>query len=176
MTSTYFTMLLYTQLIRRLGPRLLHFANLFFLVCIAGFWITLSQFGTPEVRSSFAWVYYCWVSIFAVFAVTLFWSVVHTIFTSADGSKCYGIIGSGGTLGALSGAWLTKQLAVRMGTENLLLLAAVILAPCLILSHYLIQQSNVEPKLSDESKPDALERRSISVSYTHLTLPTTPYV
>lgn len=142
MTTTFFTVLVYTRLTRKLGvARLVIVANFFFLVCIAAFWATLYRFDSPEIRSSFAWVYYCWVSLFAVFAVTMFWSVVHTIFTSQDGSKCYGIIGAGGTLGALAGGWLTNRLATVVGTENLLLLAMAALSPCLVLGYLLVKQS-----------------------------------
>ena len=159
LAATLIAVLVYTQATRRLGPaRLVTATNVFFLCCIAGFWVFLTQIDTSEgwlnwLRDKMAWVYFCWVSVFSVFAITLFWSLIHTLFNSESGSKCYGIIGSGATLGALSGGFLTKQLAEKLGTENLLLLAAGIIAPCMILGSMLA-------RMSKRSRQAAAEARS----------------
>ena len=167
LAATFFAVLVYTRATRRLGPaRLVTAANVFFVVCILGFWVFLTRLDTSAgflavVRDKMAWVYYCWVSIFSVFAMTLFWSVIHSIFTAKNGSICYGIIGSGATIGAIVGGKLTGSLAERIGTENLLLVAAGVLAPCLVLGSLLSrlvpggatleQGGETKPKLSKRS-------------------------
>ncbi len=145
LAATFFAVIVYTRATRKLGPaRLVTAANLFFVASVLGFWVFLTQVDVSSgwqaaLRGKMAWVYYCWVSVFSVFAMTLFWSVIHTIFTAVDGSKCYGIIGSGATIGAIFGGWITKSLAESIGTENLLLVAAGFLVPCLLLGRQLVR-------------------------------------
>ena len=147
LVATFIAVLIYTKATRKLGPaRLVTATNIFFLACIVAFWIFLTQVDTSGrwlnwLRGKMAWVYFCWVSVFSVFAMTLFWSVIHTVFTSESGSKCYGIIGSGATLGALTGGFLTSRFAESVGTNNLLVIAAVLLAPCLVLGSILARLS-----------------------------------
>lgn len=133
MAATFVTVHAYARAARRVAPGVLVAgANASFLVTIAAFWGVLGPLGHMRwLRGGIAWVYYCWVSVFAVFAVTLFWSLVHAVFDPEEGSRSYGIIGAGGTLGALTGGYLTRGLAQMVGTENLLLIALVVLAPCL---------------------------------------------
>ena len=160
LAATFVAVIIYTRVARKLGPaRLVTAANLFFVTSVLGFWVFLTQVDVSTgwqaaLRGKMAWVYYCWVSVFSVFAMTLFWSVIHTIFTASDGSKCYGIIGSGATIGAIFGGWITKSLAERIGTENLLLVAAGFLVPCLLLGHQLVRlvptSSAQEPEASTE--------------------------
>lgn len=151
LAATFFTMMAYTSIARRLGPgRLILTANVFFLFSVGVFWVVLTQFGDqPFIRTNMAWAYYCWVSVFSVFAVTLFWSVIHTIFTSEDGSKSYGFIGAGATVGAMTGGFLTQWLAERLGTENLLLVAGGLLMPCLFLGWWLAKFSSVSKSLAE---------------------------
>ena len=135
MAATFVAVQLYARAARKVPPgKLVLGANLSFLATISTFWVVLGPLGHMSwIRGGVAWVYYCWVSVFAVFAVTLFWSLIHAAFDPEEGSRCYGIIGSGGTLGALSGGFLTKRLAQLVGTENLLLIAVLVLSPCVLL-------------------------------------------
>ncbi len=48
--------------------------------------------------------FYVWVSVFNLFAVATFWSVLADTFTVAEGTRLYGWIGVGGTAGAVAGA------------------------------------------------------------------------
>lgn len=142
MAATFVTIQLYARAARKVSPGTLVLgANLSFLATIGGFWAVLGPLGhLGWLRGSVAWVYYCWVSVFAVFAVTLLWSLIHAVFDPEEGSRSYGIIGSGGTLGALTGGFLTKHLAEVVGTENLLLIAMAVLAPCVFLGRRLSQE------------------------------------
>jgi AAA family ATP:ADP antiporter len=71
--------------------------------------------------------FFIWVSVFNLFAVSVFWSVMVELFGEADGKRLFGLIAAGGSGGALVGPTLTALLAPVLGTSGLLLLAAVFL-------------------------------------------------
>lgn len=136
----------YIGLVRTVSRRRLVLAtNLVFIAFILGFWLVLGPGAAgPETRRGLAMAYYCWVACFSVFAVTLFWSFTHSIFTADEGPIYYGTIGAGGTLGAFSGGAITKALAERLGTIDLMLVSGVLLAPCIAIG-YLLAPESAEP-------------------------------
>jgi AAA family ATP:ADP antiporter len=133
LVATLVTAQVYAAMTRRVRRgTLVVVANLVILATVLGFWSLLGPLGADKLlRQRLAFVYFCWVSVFSVFAVTLFWSLTHSLFTVEEGGRWYGWIGSGGILGAMTGGTLTQQLAERIGTENLLLVSAALLSPCL---------------------------------------------
>jgi ATP:ADP antiporter, AAA family len=88
------------------------------------FWLLLSFQVEPV---AVARMFFVWVSVFNLFAVTVFWSFMADIFTSEQGKRLFGFIGAGGTAGALLGPSITIALSVPLGPANLLMVAAVLL-------------------------------------------------
>ena len=128
-TATFLTLLvaqpLYGQLVARLPRRrFIPIVYHFFVFNLALFWLFL-RFGGEQVVV--ARVFFVWVSVFNLFAVTVFWSFMADIFTSEQGKRLFGFIGAGGTLGALLGPSITIVLSVPLGPANLLIVAAVLL-------------------------------------------------
>lgn len=78
-------------------------------------------------------VFFVWVSIFSVMAVTQFWLYANDLFNPREAKRLFGFVGSGGILGGITGGLITHSLATTVGTRNLLLVAAFILAFCAIL-------------------------------------------
>ncbi len=81
------------------------------------------------MRSDVSWlqtwsarVFFVWVNVFALFATSVFWSVLADLFSSNQGKRLFGTIAAGGTAGAMTGSLLTSQLATRLSTSSLLLL------------------------------------------------------
>jgi AAA family ATP:ADP antiporter len=72
-------------------------------------------------------VFFVWVSVFNLFAVSVFWSFMADLFTSEQGKRLFGFIGAGGTAGSLLGPVITIALSVPLGPANLLLAAIVLL-------------------------------------------------
>ncbi len=72
-------------------------------------------------------IFYIWTAVFSLFSVSVFWSVMTDLFTTAQGKRLFGFIGAGGTLGGLAGSGLTALLATPLGPVGLLLLSAVVL-------------------------------------------------
>jgi AAA family ATP:ADP antiporter len=71
--------------------------------------------------------FYIWVSLFNLFVVSVFWSVMADLFTNEQGRRLFGFVAAGGSAGALVGPSLTAALAVPLGPVNLLLIAVVLL-------------------------------------------------
>ncbi|HLX79765.1 MAG TPA: MFS transporter [Burkholderiales bacterium] len=128
-TATFLVMLvavpLYGALVarlprRRLIPSVYHF----FAANLLVFWLLL----TFDVeRPAVARVLFVWVSVFNLFAVSVFWSFMADLFTSEQGKRLFAFIAAGGSAGALAGPALTVMLAVPLGPANLLLVAAMFL-------------------------------------------------
>jgi len=72
-------------------------------------------------------VFFVWVSIFNLFAVSVFWGFMADIWSSAQGKRLFGLVGVGGTVGAIAGGALTAGLVHAAGATQLLLLAALLL-------------------------------------------------
>lgn len=128
-TATFVTLLvvqpLYGALVakaprQRFIPVVYHF----FVANLVLFWLLLSFKVAPV---AVARVFFVWVSVFNLFAVTVFWSFMADIFTSEQGKRLFGFIGAGGTAGALLGPSLSVALSVPLGPANLLLVAAGLL-------------------------------------------------
>jgi AAA family ATP:ADP antiporter len=120
---------LYGALIKKL-PRRLFIAIVyhFFAANLLIFWLLL------HLQLSPLWVarvFFVWVSIFNLFAVAVFWSLMADLFTSEQGKRLFGFIGAGGTAGALLGPAITVGLSVPLGPTNLLLVAVAFLETAL---------------------------------------------
>ncbi|MCG8368957.1 MAG: MFS transporter, partial [Proteobacteria bacterium] len=77
-------------------------------------------------------VFFVWVSVFNLFVVSVFWSFMADVYTREQGRRLFGLIASGGSIGALLGGLLTSSLVVSIGFENRMgLSAAVLLAAVL---------------------------------------------
>ncbi len=105
---------------RRFIPLVYHF----FVANLAVFWLLL----TLDVeRQMVARVFFVWISVFVLFAVSVFWSFMADVFASDQAKRLYGFIAAGGSAGALAGPALTIGLAGPLGTTNLLLVAGLFL-------------------------------------------------
>jgi AAA family ATP:ADP antiporter len=105
---------------RRFIPLVYHF----FVANIAIFWLLLAL-GIGKVHV--ARVFFVWISVFNLFAVSVFWSFMADLFSSEQGKRLFGFIAAGGSAGALAGPALTVWLAVLLGPANLLIVAALLL-------------------------------------------------
>jgi AAA family ATP:ADP antiporter len=128
-TATFLVMLaavpLYGAVVARLSRRrFIPFVYHFFVLNLAVFWFFL--FFQIE-KTIVARVFFVWVSVFNLFAVSVFWTFMADTFSTEQGKRLFGFIAAGGSAGALAGPALTVWLAVPLGTTNLLLVAAVLL-------------------------------------------------
>lgn len=105
---------------RRFIPVVYHF----FVINIAIFWLLLTlDAGKVQVARAF----FVWISVFNLFAVSVFWSFMADLFASEQGKRLFGFIAAGGSAGALLGPAVTVGLAQPLGPVNLLIVAALLL-------------------------------------------------
>ncbi len=71
--------------------------------------------------------FFIWTSVFNMFVVSVFWSVMADVFSNSQAKRLFGFIGAGGTIGAIVGATLTNTLVAEIGAANLLLVSALLL-------------------------------------------------
>src|SRR4249919_4088350 len=119
-TGTFLGMLalqpLYGALVARFPRRVfLPVVYLVFIACLLTFYVAFHQ----------AWpgrgvAFFVWTAVFNLFAVSVFWSFMADVFDDAHAKQVYGYIGAGGTIGALVGPMITRNLAPRLGVDNLL--------------------------------------------------------
>ncbi|MDO5610871.1 MAG: MFS transporter [Pseudomonadota bacterium] len=119
---------LYGALVSRFPRRVfLPVLFLIFIACLLGFWLAFDR----EIAGRGA-LFYVWVAVFNLFAVSVFWSYMADVFDNDHAKRVYGFIGAGGTIGALLGPMITQSLVGRIGVGNLLLVSAGFLAVCLL--------------------------------------------
>ena len=82
--------------------------------------------------------FFIWASVFNLFIVSVFWSLMADIFNNDQAKRLFGMIAAGGTVGALTGPILTATLVLKVGPTNLLLLSAAFLGWAVLSIHRLI--------------------------------------
>ncbi len=118
---------LYATLVSRF-PRLTVVAICYraLMLCLLGFWIALVAL--PE--SSSVWtgrVFFVWVSVYNLFALSVFWALMADAWRGESSRRLYGIIAAGATLGAVAGGALTAGLVDLVGQPALLLVSLLML-------------------------------------------------
>jgi len=101
---------------------------LFFASNILIFWAVFSM--RVDDGQDHIWLgrtFFVWLSVFNLFVVSVFWSFMADIYTREQGRRLFGLITSGGSIGALLGAGATSLLVTRIGNSNLFPIAAGLL-------------------------------------------------
>ncbi|MBS0431967.1 MAG: translocase [Proteobacteria bacterium] len=104
----------------------------FFIACLFAFIPLFAQQASIGART-LGIAFFIWVSVFNLFVVSLFWSVMADVFDSEQARRLFPLIGIGGAIGALVGPALTSLLVVRIGVAPLLGVSAALLCAALVL-------------------------------------------
>jgi AAA family ATP:ADP antiporter len=128
-TATFLVMLAavpaFGALVARLSRRVfIPIVYHFFAANIVLFWLALDS---SLDRAVVARVFFVWISVFNLFAVSVFWSFMADVFSSEQGKRLFGFIAAGGSAGALLGPMVTVAIVGVIGPANLLIVAAVLL-------------------------------------------------
>lgn len=102
---------------------------LFFIIHLIGFWFA---FRDAEALRLAAPAFFVWLSVFNLYAVSVFWSFMVDIYTEPQSRRLFGYIAAGGTVGALTGPILTASLVSATGPAPLLLVSAALLGLCML--------------------------------------------
>ena len=71
--------------------------------------------------------FYVWVSVFSLFNISVFWSFMSELFNKEQSGRLFGIIAVGASVGGLIGPSITAFFSVSIGTDNLMLIASMML-------------------------------------------------
>src|SRR6478736_6640929 len=113
---------LYGALVARVRRRLfIPLVYHFFVANLAVFWLLLAF---DVERQTVARVFFVWISVFVLFAVSVFWSFMADVYNSEQGKRLYGFIAAGGSAGALAGPALRSVAATGLYFEQAAILAA----------------------------------------------------
>ena len=131
-TATLVVMLIanmiYAAIVARMERRkFIPFAYAFFILVLIVFF-ALMRTGSPAQQVWTGRAFYVWVSVFNLFNTAIFWAFMTDLFTVEQGKRLYAFIAVGGTLGAISGAYITKNLVRDLGPANLVAISATMFA------------------------------------------------
>lgn len=113
--------------------RLLPWLYGFFALNLLAFWWAFHLTGSqPSLTPVLARLFFVWVSVFNLFAVSVFWSFMADLFDLAQARRLYGFIAAGGTAGALAGPVITSSLVGLLGAKGLVLISASFLGAVIL--------------------------------------------
>jgi len=163
-TATFVILLLaqplYGALVAKLSrARFVPIVYQFFAANLVVFWLLLA-FGVEPVLV--ARVFFVWVSVFNLFAVAVFWSFMADLFSSEQGKRLFGFIGAGGTAGGLLGPLITIVLSVRLGPDNLLLVALVFLELAVLCVHRLERSAGAAAQVASRGDDRPIGGRTLA--------------
>ncbi|MCU0223245.1 MAG: cyclic nucleotide-binding domain-containing protein [Acidobacteria bacterium] len=119
----------YIRLSRRVSAaRLTTWTLAFFISNLVLFWFL--------ARMGLRWLYpvlYIWVGFFGIAAPVQVWTLANEVFTTREAKRVFGLVGGGGIAGAIVGGALASVLALKVGTEQLLLVVAGLLVVAIVL-------------------------------------------
>jgi AAA family ATP:ADP antiporter len=71
--------------------------------------------------------FYVWISVFSLFQVSVFWTLMADIFSKKQAPRLFGFIAAGSSIGAIAGPALALLLVAPLGKPNLVLISAALL-------------------------------------------------
>jgi ATP:ADP antiporter, AAA family len=116
---------IYTRVAARLGSRIVTAGTLvFFSLNVLGFWF-LFRFHEIELLPG---IFFVWVNCFGVIAPVQAWSFANSLFDTRQAKRLFGLVGSGASLGAITGGFLARFLVEPVGgAVNLMLVLALLI-------------------------------------------------
>lgn len=120
---------------------------IFFSANLVIFWLVLKA--SPDDQWA-AGSFFVWASVFNLFVVSLFWSLMSELWSHEEATRLYGFISAGGTAGALAGPLLTQGLVRILPPVDLLVVSAALLIASMLASLQLRRLRQGEAKTASE--------------------------
>jgi len=141
---------LFTALVSRLPrSRFIPLTYAFFALNLVVFWFFFQSL-TQEQGIWIGRVFWVWTSVFNLFVVSIFWSLMADLFRPAQAARLFGFVAVGGTVGAAVGSTTTAFLASRIAPTHLLLVSAALLVLAMLAARQLASSA---PRRSQEQGP-----------------------
>lgn len=116
---------LYARVAARVGQRVVISGSLLFFAANAlAFWYAFRHAPRPWLSVAF----YLWVNCYGVVAPVQAWTFANSVFDTRQARRLFGLVGAGASAGAILGGALAQLLTGLIGTVNLLLVLAALIA------------------------------------------------
>jgi AAA family ATP:ADP antiporter len=106
----------------------------FFALNLVGFYL---WFHFETDHTWIARAFFVWLTVFALFVPSVFWSLMADIFRPEQAKRLYGFLAAGTSAGGVLGPFIAATLAPVVGTINLLLFSMVFLGASIFCIRYL---------------------------------------
>ncbi|MGQ0721841.1 MAG: NTP/NDP exchange transporter [Candidatus Eiseniibacteriota bacterium] len=126
--------------------RLINIVTLFFAACLAGFYL-LAKADMPYLGVAF----FLWVGIFNLMVIAQFWSFANDVYTPEQGKRLFALVAFGASFGAVAGSWIAERLVEPLGVEQMLVVAAVLLAATLAITNVIEARERNRPRAVAET-------------------------
>jgi AAA family ATP:ADP antiporter len=114
----------------------------FFAANLMLFWLWF------RMEADHTWIartYFVWVSVFNLFVVAAFWSLMADVFNREQAGRLFGFIWAGASTGGLIGPLIDRKLALPLGAINLLPISAGLLMLSLFFMARVIRWQRRQP-------------------------------
>jgi len=119
---------LYAVVVARMSRRqFIPIAYRFAIANLFVFFLLMRWMPAAQERSILAPIFFIWVSVFNLFATTMFWSFMADVFKPEQAKRLFGFIAVGGSIGGIVGGLVTSSLAGKLSTGLFFLITAVML-------------------------------------------------
>jgi AAA family ATP:ADP antiporter len=138
LAATIFTSTAWSAIVARFPARkFVTIAYEFFAATFVLLWALIRFAPDASRQVGFGYAFFIWYSGFNVFVVSVFWSRSADLFTQEQGRRLFPYMAAGASLGAVCGSAITRLLAVRVGTVDLMLFPVALLQVALFCSRRL---------------------------------------
>jgi len=86
---------------------------------------------------------FIFVSVYGLFLVSFFWSVMADMFNRSQSGRAFGVIASGGTVGGIVGSFFARTYVADIGVSGLLVVAACSLVLAIFV-YFLLERAHAE--------------------------------
>lgn len=144
---------LYWRIVARTTRRQLVFGVYqFFVACLVVFAVLLARgHGDEEwLRNAF----FVWVSVFNLYVVAVFWSVMADLFSAEEGKSWFGAMAAAGTVGSILASLVGHVAAQRLGVEWLMVVAIGALELSIAMAWLVLRFASREANASSSKSKD----------------------
>jgi AAA family ATP:ADP antiporter len=129
---------------------LVYFFTSIFIAATVLFWALFNW--APSAGAKIAFFFY--IDAFITVMVAIYWTYMNDTFHSEEAKKLYGIIGSGGVLGGITGSAISGTMSVTLGPHIILVAASFLVFILLVV--YLLERKKAGNPSSDPGGSRAL--------------------
>lgn len=101
--------------------------------------------------------FYVWLSVFNLFAISLFWAQAAGSFTLEQSKRLYPLIAAGGTIGAVAGSFTTTMLARDVQPAWIMALSLVVLRLAVLAGTWAFREQDAPSATASAAKTAASE-------------------